>query len=305
MANLFLPQLITWFRLDEHVKRLKGRVDALESNPGIQSVSGDLVNNTDPLNPTIIDAPEDGNQYARQDGAWTEVEAGGVSELEKLTEGSGTGWRLLGKNPIYYGDIGTNAVDFSESVQTDVYGATGTNSFAANIHTKASGYGSHAEGDTSVASAYAAHSEGAGTLASADMAHAEGGNTIASGTGSHAAGIWTTARSYGETCIGIYSTDYVPVSITDHQPGDRLFNIGNGPDDANRRDAFTVFKNARTKFGGVAQLKNYTVGTLPVGTEGDTAYVTDATAPTYLGALVGGGAVKCPVFFNGTIWVSH
>ena len=132
MANLFLPQLITWFRLDEHVKRLKGRVDALESNPGIQSVSGDLVNNTDPLNPTIIDAPEDGNQYARQDGAWTEVEA-----------------------------------------------------------------------------------------------------------------------------------------------------------------------------GGVAQLKNYTVGTLPVGTEGDTAYVTDATAPTYLGALVGGGAVKCPVFFNGTIWVSH
>ena len=74
MANLFLPQLITWFRLDEHVKRLKGRVDVLESSPGgVQSVSGDLVNNTDPLNPTIIDAPEDGNQYARQDGAWTEL----------------------------------------------------------------------------------------------------------------------------------------------------------------------------------------------------------------------------------------
>ena len=33
MANLFLPQIITWFRLDEHVKRLKGRVDALEANP--------------------------------------------------------------------------------------------------------------------------------------------------------------------------------------------------------------------------------------------------------------------------------
>ena len=33
MANLFLPQLITWFRLDEHVKRLKGRVDELEANP--------------------------------------------------------------------------------------------------------------------------------------------------------------------------------------------------------------------------------------------------------------------------------
>lgn len=52
------------------------------------------------------------------------------------------------------------------------------------------------------------------------------------------------------------------------------------------------------------RLKGYTVATLPVGTEGDTAFVTDATAPTYLGALTGGGTVKCPVFFNGTAWVS-
>ena len=56
---------------------------------------------------------------------------------------------------------------------------------------------------------------------------------------------------------------------------------------------------------GVVRLKNYTVVTLPTGVEGDTAYVTDATAPTYLGTLTGGGSVKCPVFFNGTAWVSH
>jgi len=52
-------------------------------------------------------------------------------------------------------------------------------------------------------------------------------------------------------------------------------------------------------------LKNYTVATLPTGVQGDTAYVTDALAPTYLGVLVGGGSVKCPVFYNGTAWVSH
>lgn len=52
------------------------------------------------------------------------------------------------------------------------------------------------------------------------------------------------------------------------------------------------------------RLKTYTVGTLPTGAEGDTAYVTDATAPTYLGALTGGGAVKCKVFYNGSAWVS-
>lgn len=49
----------------------------------------------------------------------------------------------------------------------------------------------------------------------------------------------------------------------------------------------------------------YTVATLPAGVIGMTAYVTDATAPTYLGTLTGGGAVKCPVFYNGTAWVSH
>lgn len=49
----------------------------------------------------------------------------------------------------------------------------------------------------------------------------------------------------------------------------------------------------------------FTVGTLPVaGVAGRMAYVTDATAPTYLGALVGGGAVVCPVFDNGAAWVS-
>jgi|GEM_PF-2214110 len=53
------------------------------------------------------------------------------------------------------------------------------------------------------------------------------------------------------------------------------------------------------------RLKNYTVATLPAGTQGDMAYVTDALAPTYLTAVVGGGAVVCPVFYNGTNWVAH
>lgn len=253
---------------------------------------------------SFTDAPSDGEQYARQNGAWSEVE-GGASELEKLTEGANTGWRLLGKDPANYGNIGANAVDFSESVQTDVYGATGNNSFASGLHTKATAFASHAEGDGTIASAYAAHAEGGGTSALGGMSHAEGGNTIASGNGSHAGGIYSTARSYGETCIGIYPTDYTPDSATEYMAGDRIFNIGNGSADFDRKDAFTIFKNGRSKFNGVVQLKNYTVGTLPAGTQGDTAYVTDAKAPTYLGALVGGGAIKCPVFYNGSAWVSH
>lgn len=53
------------------------------------------------------------------------------------------------------------------------------------------------------------------------------------------------------------------------------------------------------------RLKNYTVTTLPAGTQGDTAFVTDALNPTYLGALTGGGTVVTPVFHNGTVWVSY
>jgi hypothetical protein len=57
--------------------------------------------------------------------------------------------------------------------------------------------------------------------------------------------------------------------------------------------------------GVTAHTTSYTIATLPTGVQGDTAYVTDATAPTYLGVLIGGGSIKCPVFYNGTTWVSH
>lgn len=55
---------------------------------------------------------------------------------------------------------------------------------------------------------------------------------------------------------------------------------------------------------GLFALKSYTVATLPAGTQGDMAYVTDATSPTYNGTLTGGGSVKVPVFRNATVWVS-
>jgi hypothetical protein len=49
----------------------------------------------------------------------------------------------------------------------------------------------------------------------------------------------------------------------------------------------------------------YTVSTLPTGVLNDMATVSDAIAPTYLGALTGGGSVVCPVWHNGTNWVSR
>lgn len=61
---------------------------------------------------------------------------------------------------------------------------------------------------------------------------------------------------------------------------------------------------ANPVFTGSIKIPAYTVATLPTGAVGKIAYVTDATTPTYLGELTGGGAVVCPVFYNGTAWVS-
>ena len=50
--------------------------------------------------------------------------------------------------------------------------------------------------------------------------------------------------------------------------------------------------------------KKYTVSTLPIGCLGMRAFVIDATAPTFLSAVTGGGTVVTPVFFNGIAWVA-
>lgn len=56
--------------------------------------------------------------------------------------------------------------------------------------------------------------------------------------------------------------------------------------------------------GSLLTLKGYTVATLPAGTIGQCAYATDLLAPAFFTAVVGGGAVKGPVFYDGTAWVA-
>lgn len=55
----------------------------------------------------------------------------------------------------------------------------------------------------------------------------------------------------------------------------------------------------------IETLLGFTVATLPIGVLGDLAYVIDALAPTYNTTVVGGGAVRIPVFFDGTAWKTH
>lgn len=71
-----------------------------------------------------------------------------------------------------------------------------------------------------------------------------------------------------------------------------------------RTAALSIDQDGAVTFGRTVKTAGYTVATLPAGAVGQRAYVTDAVAPAYMGALVGGGAVVCPVFHNGVAWVS-
>lgn len=76
----------------------------------------------------------------------------------------------------------------------------------------------------------------------------------------------------------------------------------------NTYDIGTTSNRPRTIMAGTSiQTGGTTVGALPTcnaGLQGNRRFVTDATAPTWLGALTGGGAVVTPVFCNGSAWVS-
>lgn len=68
-------------------------------------------------------------------------------------------------------------------------------------------------------------------------------------------------------------------------------------------DALTVDSLGNTTFAGVTKTAGYTVATLPAGTVGMRAYVTDALAPAWGVAVAGGGAVVIPVFYDGVAWI--
>jgi hypothetical protein len=87
--------------------------------------------------------------------------------------------------------------------------------------------------------------------------------------------------------------------------------IASSGTDANINLSFNAKGTARILFlkgisvTGTIRSTGYTVATLPAGVVGDTAYVTDALAPIFLGIIAGGGAVVTPVFYNGANWIAQ
>lgn len=104
-------------------------------------------------------------------------------------------------------------------------------------------------------------------------------NTVKGTIGSIA---WATVSKAGSSLTEIVSRDH-----------DVLQNISGG----GTSHLSTAQYNSVTSF-----LTVYTVATLPAGVAGQRAYVSDATAPAFGAAVVGGGAVGIPVYKDGVNW---
>lgn len=146
--------------------------------------------------------------------------------------------------------------------------AKGFASHAEGVRTNANNSGCHAEGDSTEATGAYSHAEGTecvvtitGTYGHAEgaltkvigvAAHAEGTYTEASGYASHASGDHTKATADAQTVVGKYNA-------TD---SDMLFIVGNGTDESNRRNGFTVSKNGTAAFGAPVNTFRVTTETL-------------------------------------------
>jgi hypothetical protein len=158
------------------------------------------------------------------------------SGLESLDEGNGIGWRLIGRNPSNYGDIGLKAVDLSSDIGlSTTQGATGDYSIGM-------GYGTFATGNYSTSMGYI-------TTASGIYSTSMGYNTIASGNYATAIGIGTKAESYNGLAVGQYNVG--GGNPTTWSSADKMFEVGIGMSNGSRANALTILKNGNVGIGTV------------------------------------------------------
>jgi hypothetical protein len=220
--------------------------------------------------------------------------------LELITEGGNDGWRFVGRDSDFYGDIGEGASDLSfNNSASSTKGATGDYSFSANNGTIASGIDSAAfntDSESSGTSSFAANSSqvdgdfavgfGTGT-SSGDYSFTAGIDTVGSGKASGAIGDTVKALSYGEIVVGLFNTAYSPNSTTAFDAADRLFGIGNGTGVGTESDAFIILKDGTIIAPSLDNTKINTAGAKAVPTKeyNDANYTAIGDAPTGLEAL--------------------
>lgn len=204
------------------------------------------------------------NFPAKTIGTYTIATLGDVtasSGLEVITETT-TGWRLVGAVAADFGDIGTDAVDFTQ-YGDGTQGALGTASFSAGSYNTSGAYTSATFGESNtipvgadftflagnlnVVAAAALASAGFGksnTLNNLNTFAANLNNTV-NGDQASAFGRDNFTQSFGEFALGIYGTDYTRNAANSFtiDVADRILNIGIGTSTIARADALTILKS--------------------------------------------------------------
>lgn len=117
----------------------------------------------------------------------------------------------------------------------DLSNAVGQGSHSEGYKTQSAGMYSHAEGKETIARGMYAHSSGYKTEANGANATALGSGSVAEGACSLAAGTGTIAKNENEVVIGKYNA-------ASHD--NKLFVVGDGADDTNRKDALSFASNS-------------------------------------------------------------
>ncbi|TVQ91187.1 MAG: hypothetical protein EA393_05010 [Bacteroidetes bacterium] len=189
-------------------------------------------------------------------GKWDKDSIGGYSfAWGQNTKASGTRSTAWGNN--------TEASGFDATAWGTNTEASGSRATAWGLNTIASNWRATAWGQDTEASGVRATAWGNNTEASGSNASSWGRDNVASGSfstawgfGSEASGSratsWgsnTVAPSGHETALGRFNTEYTPSSTSGWNSNDRLFVIGNGTSENNRRDALVLLKNGNLGLG--------------------------------------------------------
>jgi hypothetical protein len=153
--------------------------------------------------------------------------------MGRLNNASGTSSVALGQSTIASGPFSI---------------ATGASTKAANWYSTASGFLTTANGHTSTAI-------GNTTIANGANSFAAGLNTTSDGLAATAIGITVTSKSYGGFVAGLFNDISDNPDPTNPQPGDRIFQIGNGfGTGTSRSNAMTVLHAGNIGMGTLTPL---------------------------------------------------
>lgn len=132
--------------------------------------------------------------------------------------------------------------------------------------------------------------------AAAPTAQTLGVQNVVAGTSNTAGALWTQKGSAG-TGTGVGGNIKWQVALAG----------GSGTAQNSFTDALTLDASAavpRITAGGPIKRAGYAIASLPTGSVGDTAYVTDqlTACPALGGTFTNGGNVVCSAFFDGSAW---